>query len=272
MSEALGRYVYCIIPSTGRVEWGAIGLDGQRVYAITHQAISALVHDCPTEPYQGDDVTVKDWVWTHGQVVDAAWAEAGSVLPMTFDCIIRPAEGHTPDETVAAWLQAEYDGFRADLASLAGKVELGVQVLWETEAIVAAFVAADGAVGQLQQEMQGKPKGMAYFYQQKIQKAIKAGLEAKADDDYRRYYRIITDGADDVHVNKARRPADGKQMLMNLSLLVDQGQVAAVGERLEAIEQDPGVEVRFTGPWPPYSFVAKPAVEEEKSGAAAPVR
>ena len=60
-----------------------------------------------------------------------------------------------------------------------------------------------------------------------------------------------------VAVNKAKRPADGKQMLLNLSLLVRKENVSSLGQVLDAIQAEEGVEVRFTGPWPPYSFVAK---------------
>ncbi|PKO24007.1 MAG: hypothetical protein CVU38_00920 [Chloroflexi bacterium HGW-Chloroflexi-1] len=265
MTEALGRYVYCIIPDTGKKHWGEIGLDGQAVYTIPYKDISALVHDCPLEPYQGDDEAVKEWVWTHSQAIDAVWAEAGSVLPMTFDCIIRPVEGRTAEETVVAWLQAEYDGFRAKLEELRGKVELGVQIFWRADVISENVVEANAEIRQLRREMESKPKGMAYFYQQKVEKALKQTLEAKADEDYRRYYRQITPYAEDIHVNEAKRPAEGKQQLMNLSLLVRKDRVRELGEELEKIEGDKGVEVRFTGPWPPYSFVSKvstPEVEE----------
>ncbi|MBL7183147.1 MAG: GvpL/GvpF family gas vesicle protein [Anaerolineae bacterium] len=265
MAEAPGRYVYCIMPDTGKAEWGEIGVDGQAVYTIPYKDISALVHDCPLEPYQGDDETVKEWVWTHSQVVDAAWAEADSVLPMTFDCIISPAEGRTVEETVVAWLQAEYDGFKAKLEELRGKVELGVQIFWLVDAISEKIVEANKEIRQLRQEMEGKPKGMAYFYQQKIEKALKQALEAMADEDYRRYYRLITPYAEDVHVNKVKRPAEGKQMLMNLSLLVRKDRVKELGEELEKIEREKGLDVRFTGPWPPYSFVSRLITPEAES-------
>lgn len=259
-----GRYVYCIMPDTGKKRWGEIGLDGQAVYTISYQDISALVHDCPLEPYQGDDETVKEWVWTHSQVVDAAWAEAGSILPMTFDCIIRPAEGQMVEETVVAWLQAEYDGFKMKLEEFRGKVELGVQIFWLVDAISEKVMEANEEIRQLRQEMVGKPKGMAYFYQQKIEKALKRELEVMADEDYRRYYHWITPYAEDVHVNKAKRPAEGKQMLMNLSLLVGKDRVKELGGELEKIEGEEGLEVRFTGPWPPYSFVSRVSIPEEE--------
>ena len=92
------RYVYCILPDIGQDDWGAIGLDGAHVYTIGNQDICALVHDCPAEPYQGDDATVKEWVWTHGAVIDAAWAQTDSVLPMTFDCIVCAAL--SPSQTI----------------------------------------------------------------------------------------------------------------------------------------------------------------------------
>lgn len=267
MTEAPGRYLYCIMPDTGKKHWGEIGLDGQAVYIIPYKDIGALVHDCHLEPYQGDDETV--WVWTHSQVVDAAWEAAGSVLPMTFDCIIRPAEGRTADETVVAWLHTEYDGLKAKLEEFRGKVELGVQIFWLVDAISEKVMEANEEIRQLRQEMEGKPKGVAYFYQQKIEKALKQALEAKADEDYRRYYRWITPYAEDVHVNKVKRPAEGKQMLMNLSLLARKDRVKELGEELEKIEGEAGMEVRFTGPWPPYSFVSKVTTPEEEESAEA---
>jgi hypothetical protein len=261
-ASTAARYVYCILPNAAPATWGPIGLEGAEVYTISYQDICALVHDCPAEPYQGDDETVKGWVWTHGEVIDAAWNATGSVLPLTFDCIIRPAGDHSADATVVAWLAAEYDNFRRELTQFAGKVELGVQVLWRVEAITRAAAAAP-AISRLQDEMAGKPKGMAYFYQQKIEKALKAALEAKADADYRRYFETVTAVAEDVSVNKIKRPADGKQMLLNLSLLLMKERVAALGQLLDAIQAEEGVEVRFTGPWPPYSFVAKKPLPTE---------
>jgi hypothetical protein len=262
-------YVYCIMPDIGKQEWGNIGLDGARVYTVGAGDICALIHDCPPEPYQGDDETVKNWVWTHGEVIDAAWAAAGSVLPMTFDCIVRPAAGHDTAATVAAWLRAEHAGFRSQLAEFGGKVELGVQVLWCVDAVTHAIAAQDPEIARLQAEMGGKPKGMAYFYQQKIEKAVKHALEEKADADYRRWFGAVTAAAEDVSVNKVKRPAGGKQMLLNLSLLMRVERQGTLGQLLDTIAAEEGVEVRFTGPWPPYSFVAKKSGPEQGGSARA---
>ncbi len=100
-----------------------------------------------------------------------------------------------------------------------------------------------------------------------IEKVLKRELEARADEDYRRYYRWITSYAEDVHVNKVKRPAEGKQMLLNLSLLVRKDRVKELGEELGKIQAEEGVELHFTGPWPPYSFVSKVSTPEEEGSA-----
>jgi len=46
----------------------------------------------------------------------------------------------------------------------------------------------------------------------------------------------------------------GRQMIMNLSCLVDKD-AKAIGDELEKINNMEGFFVRFTGPWPTYSFV-----------------
>jgi hypothetical protein len=49
-------------------------------------------------------------------------------------------------------------------------------------------------------------------------------------------------------------------MLLNLSCLVARDKVDSLGKELEAINNMNGFSVHFSGPWPPYSFVAKPVV------------
>jgi hypothetical protein len=39
-----------------------------------------------------------------------------------------------------------------------------------------------------------------------------------------------------------------------VAVLVRAEHESTVGDRLEDLASRPGVEVRFTGPWPPYSF------------------
>ena len=249
----VARYVYCVVLGEVR-DWDVRGLDERPVRAICAAGLTALVHDCPAAPYQGDDgERVKVWVLAHGDVVDAAWERTGTVLPMSFDRIVKPGDGLDGDEQVGRWLTEEGDAFRATLERLRGKVELGVQLLWLPRAIAEAVAASDAQVQELQAELAGKSKGAAYFVQQKIEKALRRALTARAEEDYRACFRQITALFPDVCVNELKKLPD-RQMILNLSVLVPRERVAELGALLAGFQSD-GVEVRFTGPWPPYSFV-----------------
>ena len=258
-AELSARYVYCVTPSLASETFSCTGIEGRPVYPISHGGLSALVHDCRPQPYQGDDETVKRWVAAHAAVVDAAWAVTGSILPMSFDAIVEPRGDRTADDNVRSWLAENENGFIAKLKEFRDKVELGVHVLWDPAEVAQRIGAASDEVNRLKQEMAGKPEGVAYFHRQKIAKAVRGLLEAKADADYRTYYQRITVHADEVAVNKPTA-VEGKQALLSLSILVEKAKVSALGQELAAIGAQEGLSVRFTGPWPPYTFAAKIAV------------
>ena len=256
------RYIYGVIPCIDKTDFGPIGIEGNRVYTIElpqsapDRDICAVVHDCPPEPYQGDEATVKEMVATHGDVVDAMWEAAGTVLPMSFDVIIKPDEERSAADNVRRWLTEEYETFKLKLEEFRDKVELGVQILWDPEGITRRITEENAEIGELVAEMTTKSRGMAYFYQHKIAEAVKREMEAKADRDYRRYYERLRGYAEDTQVNKIKRHPD-RQMIMNLSLLVQRDQVKVLGEALGEFREEEGVDVRFTGPWPPYTFATK---------------
>jgi hypothetical protein len=85
-----------------------------------------------------------------------------------------------------------------------------------------------------------------------IEQALRRALEAKAEEDYRACFRQVTALLPDVHVNKLTKPPD-RQMIVNLSVLAPRERVPELGAVLTGFQAE-GVEVRFTGPWPPYSF------------------
>lgn len=248
-----GCYVYCVLHRGKKEEWGPIGLDGAPVFQIAQEGIACLVHRHELSPYQGEDEQVKNWVLVHNQVVETAWKETGAVLPMTFNCIIQPVEGHSAEEVVQAWLRKEGDHFQAKLAYLEGKVELGIQVIWTRKVLAAHLLRQDEELRLITESLQGKPRGTTYFLQQKLEKALAAKLVEKAEKDCRHQQETLAGLAEEVASNKLKKLEGERQMILNLSLLAHRDQVETIGETLDTFEED-GVEVRFTGPWPPYSF------------------
>jgi len=251
-----GRYLYCVADSGERVSVGPIGIDGNNVYTIPYQDICAVVHECPAEPYQSTDrEVVNSWVLAHQKVVDEAWERWGTVLPLAFDTIVMDKDGVGAEENIRNWLQNDYDNLKSKMDKVRGRAEYGVQIFWEPQVIAQYLVDSSPEIRQLEEEMKSKPKGIAYLYKQKLENALKRELESKADQCFRVFYQGIRGYVDSIVVEKTKPGDQNTQMIINLSCLLPRDKTAELGEELHKINSMEGFSVRFTGPWPPYSFV-----------------
>jgi hypothetical protein len=251
-----GLYVYCVTRGDGHYLFGPIGLDRQLVYTVGSGDIRAVVHNCQAEPYQSETPqVVEGWVVAHQNVVRAATEAFGTVLPMAFDMIVRGSPGGSAVAALEAWLDEKRDRYGRLLHRFAGKAEYGVQVFWDREAIASALVESDAALRRMRDEAQTKPKGLAHLLGQKLAKALRAAMEKQADLFAQDFYARIRRGVEDVRIDKLKKGDAGKQMLLNLSCLMQEGS-GDLGCVLDEIHQTKSISVRFTGPWPPYSFVS----------------
>jgi len=253
--KAGGVYVYCVARGDGNRLFGPIGLDGQVVYTVGNKELLAVVHNCSAQPYQSQDPqVVHGWVVAHQNVVLAATEAFGTVLPMAFDVIVRDSATAGAAGTLKTWLDQKRDRYVQLLDRVAGKAEYGVQVLWDCQAIAAWLAETDDELRKMQDEIRSKPKGLGHLLRQKLAKAMRAAMEKQADRFAQDFYSRIRPCMEDLRVEKPKKVDGNRQMLLNLSGLMRIGS-CDLGRVLDEIEQSKGVTVRFTGPWPPYSFV-----------------
>ena len=265
MAQDKGRYVYGIAASKEAVRLGEIGIGGNEVYTIPYQNLCAIVHNCPTQPYQSkDEEIVKSWARVHQSVLDEAKERFSTTIPLGFDTILQSKDDATPpDQVVRDWLKEDYDRLRTLMEKIEGKDEYGVQVSYEPGVMGKQISEQSEEVKKIKEEMATKSPGMAYMYRQKLEKAAKAEMEKLADEWFKDFYSNIKKHTEDIVVEKTKKLEKDKVMLLNLSCLVSKEKVETLGEELEKIDNMEGFSVRFTGPWPPYSFAAKPVAEGE---------
>jgi hypothetical protein len=255
--SAIGLYLYAIADGGEAMDFGGIGIEGNKVYAIPVGDLSAVVHEGTAEPYHSDDRDeVKKWVLTHQKVVDAAWEKFGAVIPMGFDTIICGKGDTDPEENMRKWVETDTEALASKMAKVRNKAEYGVQIFWETRAMARDVSEKSTEITSLSREIQKKPKGIAYMYRQKLEELLKNEMGKRADQCFQEFYEKIADHGDALRVEKTRKAEDeGRQMLLNLSCLLSKDQSEKLGETLEEIDNREGFYVRYTGPWPPYSFV-----------------
>jgi len=256
MKSDEARYLYCIADSAEKVNFGNIGIEDGEVYTIPYQDLCAVVHNSPPEPYKSEDnEVIKKWIMAHQKVIDTAWERFGTVLPLGFDTIIKGEEGIAHDENMKKWLKDDYENLRQKLTKLKDRAEFGVQVFWDPKIISEELIETNPEIKKLSEEIKSKSKGLAYMYKQKLENLLKKEMEKEADRYFKDFYEQIKRCVEEIKVEKTKKLEEDKQMLLNLSCLLFKGKSKTLGEELEKIDHLKGFFVRFTGPWPPYSFV-----------------
>ena len=161
--EDEARYLYCVADAKERVSLGGIGINGNEVYTITYNDICAVVHSCPAQPYESNDQeAVKAWVITHQKVIDTAWERWSTVLPLSFDIIIRGEGESSTESSVQDWLKREYEELKRKIEKVRGKAEYGVQVFWDPKFIAQNLTQTSSEIGKLDKEIKAKTEKILF--------------------------------------------------------------------------------------------------------------
>ncbi len=256
-ADRQGVYVYCVADGGQKASLGPIGIDGREVYSVPHGDLCAVVHDCSAEAYQSTEPhVVEGWVMAHQRVVDKAWERWGTVLPLGFDTIVKGQGDSGAQKSIGHWLADEYESLRRRIEALRGKAEYGVQVFWEPQVVARDIAARSEEMRKLEEAIRSKPRGTAYLLRQKAESVLRRELETRASECFRDFYERIKQHVCDVRLERTREVAGDSQMILNLSCLACRETSSELGMELEGIDRMDGFSVRFTGPWPPYSFVS----------------
>lgn len=254
-----GRYLYCVV----RVADGTplddadlpAGVDGEPPRVVDCDGLAAVVQSSATQ-YDSDDVdTVKEWLLQHQAVVDEAGRAFGTPLPFRFDTVLAG-----DDDQVREWVESERDALSRALEDIAGRWEYRVDLLWNADGLATAVVdelddlrertadAGEGTAFLLEKQYESRRESLIADRRDEVVTAVVERLEAIASD----VQRVDRSTANSLLEDASRQAASRT----GLAVLAASDREDAIGEVLDEVIENPGVDVRFTGPWPPYSFAA----------------
>jgi hypothetical protein len=238
------KYVYCIIGAQKPATFGKIGIGGRgdEVYTIPHRELAAVVSDTPIAIHD----PTRENVLGHERVIEAVM-EQHSVLPMSFGTVFR-----TRDDVVE-FLKDTHDAFKEVLTQVGGKIEFGVQVNWDRDAVVRDIEAQSEEVARLKANIQRTASGSTYFARVQLGRLIERLLSERADSYVREIYNALWASA---AASKLNKPI-GERMILNAAFLVDREESERFDRRMHetARRYEGKLTFRYTGPWPPYNFV-----------------
>jgi hypothetical protein len=249
------RYLYCIARSREDLQLGGIGIEEKLVYTVHHRGIAAIVHSCSPAPYDTkDNALAEGWVLEHSYVIDHAMKKFGTVLPFSFDVIIRG-----DDEVIRGWLDRNYERLQKDLERLADRAEYSVQIFYDYDRYASEELSSNCDLLSLKEKIDAQSRGKAYLLQRNLDLKLKDAVSSYVKKMAEKFGLEIVSIADEVQAEERHSSVPEKYKDMKLmaafSCLVYRDKVDLLGLALEKINCLDGLAVRFTGPWAPFSFV-----------------
>jgi hypothetical protein len=237
-----GKYVYCIIPAADPLKFGPIGIGAEpaEVHTINYKELGAVVSDTPIEVF---DAT-RENVLAHERVNETVMRKH-TVIPMSFGTVFKTRED------IIELMRAAYEAFKDVLNKMQDKLEFGLKVLWDRDAVIRDIESDDEDVRRLKSEISSQ-KGSTYFARMQYGRLVDAALESRSE----RYVAEIFEQLRPVSVaSRANKPI-GDKMILNAAFLVAREKEAAFDARVKQIgARHDTLTFKYTGPWPPYNFV-----------------
>lgn len=253
-----GRYLYCVVGLDEETEpvLTQAGIDDGDPYVIDHGDIGVVVQDCQS-PYDSTDVeTVRRWLLQHQAVIDAAGERFGTPLPFRFDTIIKGDDAEVRD-----WLADTATTLADALSEFAGTWEYRIELVRDPEAIADRLAEDDEQLAELRERQEEATSGTAFLlnkqYQQRVQGLTQQRVEEETETlaERLRQVAVAVEPVDrSTSTLEDERSAQDEEVRRTLALLARPEQEDDLGSLLDDFADRPGAEVRFTGPWPPYSF------------------
>jgi len=168
-----------------------------------------------------------------------------TVIPMSFGTVFKTSKD------IVELLRSAYDAFRDVLGKMRDKVEFGLKVLWEPDAVIRELEAQDENLSRLRQEISSQ-RGSTYFARMQYGRLVDSLLQNRSELLVAEIFSALRDVAIASRVNKPI----GDKMILNAAFLVDRRREAEFDAEVKAIGQrHENLNIRYTGPWPPYNFV-----------------
>jgi hypothetical protein len=250
-----GRYLYCIINSGNEKNFGQIGVEDSAVSVVAFRDIGVVVHSCKAKPYESKSKEkAGEWILAHQYVIDLATEQYGTVIPLTFDTIFK---GN--DNTLVDWLNAEYAHLKASLAKLEGKAEYGIQIFIKNETFDKVLNKNEEII-VLEKKLENTSSGAGYLLRKKLDQKMQLEKQLIISKYTENLCSQIAKVVDEIKLGSTTKEVPKKwqehQMILNVTCLAKKEKIGTLGSMLGLLKNE-GFAVRFTGPWPPYSFVGQ---------------
>lgn len=256
-------YVYGVVPETFDVTGAPPGLDDAAVRVIKSGGFAALASSVAQGSYTPTAIESRSsdvsWLSPRAQAHDRVltWAqERDVVLPLPIFSLWANAD------SVTRSLAGQRDRITTLMRRVSGADEFGLRVHRRDDVLLASLESIDPEAAALRAQAQAASPGQRYLLERKLAEYGKTAVKSAGQ----RFAREIHERLRALAREAIARPltpdstrVDDATMILNGAFLVERKRFddfRAVVGTLMTEYGGKGLAFDFTGPWPPYHFVA----------------
>lgn len=258
MSEATHRYLYALVDADREdaASFSASGIEDRPVRVLDIDGIGAVVQNCEGLYDTEDSTQLRSWLLVHQRVIDDATEAFGTPLPLRFDTVFEGG-----DEAVRTWVQQRTEDIAAELARFQGHREYHVGVSWDPDPFEERVRETDDRLQEISINRDDGEGGTAFLREKQYDQRL-----AELRDQHRAQLEAdLRDQIEPVAIETARQAsasgpdsqdndAGNLEQVCTIAVMAATDEETNLGDRLDDYVEAYDVEIRFTGPWPPYSF------------------
>ncbi|SFQ98577.1 GvpL/GvpF family gas vesicle protein [Desulfoscipio geothermicus] len=245
MTVKKGYYLYAILAEKEPQNFGPIGIGGkgEKVYTLHYKDLAMAVSKAPVKTYD----PVRKNAMAHQKVISTIM-QRYDVLPVSFGTCVDSYE------EVMNIFEKLYGQALSALDKIKNKIEVGLRVFWKKESFIREVGSANREVEALKEKIAGRDSDVSSYKQ-----ILELGerLQLIADNKRREYVNLLFEPLCNIASDAKLNDPTSEKMIINATFLVDKDKEEefdrAVNKLYNAYCKD--LDVKYTGPWPPYSFV-----------------
>ena len=241
-SNKKGRYLYAVMYGCEKRNYGPIGIDNSIVYTIFGEEMAAVVSDVPNGKLRPE----RRHLSAHQGVLRRLMEET-TPLPISFGVI---ANGPKTTEKILAENKA---AFLEQLHRVAGKMEMGLRVIWDVPNIFEYFLDTHPELRSARDRFFGTHREPSQDVKIELGRMFDRMLNEDRESCAADVENVLSRYCFESRRNKCRTEKE----IINLACLVGRDAEARFEEGiLEAAKLfDNSFAFDYNGPWAPHNFV-----------------
>ncbi|MFA4880489.1 MAG: GvpL/GvpF family gas vesicle protein [Candidatus Doudnabacteria bacterium] len=275
-----GLYLYCIREKSNS-KFSTEGIGGGEIFAVPYQDLEAVISEVSLEEFGSKEIQKKaqenlGWIKRKAQIHEKVMEEAmglqyppfplgedplknrglKAVIPMKFGTIFKTKE------KLVQTLKKYYSQFKENLKNLSGKQEWSVKAYLNRKAFDEEVKKVSPVVQEKEKEIGAMPEGMAYFMQKQIDEAVSKEADKALENYTESFFETLKKYAAMGTKGKIlEKELTGKPlpMILNAIFLISEEKLEDFIKEIVQLNQEyksKGFNFEYSGPWPPYNFVA----------------